>query len=158
MISIDTIFKIINFLAFLFLMVFLFKKYISPYFVTGKKKFDKDIEDKKVSRQGLQKDLNQLSVDHINQIAYGKTLEEKCNQWAQQMEQDRELCESQREQVKKQMIERKQKQWIFVQHQRCLQQKLPIIFQNVEQYFDQLPSKEKTSKEYCDSLITFMKE
>lgn len=158
MISIDTIFKIINFLAFIFLAIFLFKRYIAPYFVAEKKKFDEEIEDKNVSRQVLQKKLNQLSIDHAHQVTYGKSLEEKCRQWAQRMKQDHEQQGGERELIEKQMIERKQKQRIFVQKQRCLQQKLPVIFKNVEQYFDDLKDKKKASKTYCDSLITFMKE
>jgi hypothetical protein len=158
MISIDQIFKVVNFLATLFLFTFLFKKYLAPFFFNEKKKFDDGVKDKKNSRKLLQKQLDQLVVDQEEQVDEGKALEKKCKQWAQQMKKDRERKEEELRLARLQMVKHRQQQWIYIQNQRCLQQKLPMIFHDVEQYFTTLSDKENVSKKYCDTLITFMKD
>ena len=158
MISTEAVFKIINFLAFCFVMVYLFKKYIGPYFVEEKKQFEDDINDKKTSRKLLQKQLDTLVESHADQVSQGKTLQKKCKQWSQYLKEIHEKEDAERAQMKDQMIRRRQEQWLFVQKQRCLQQKLPIIFRDVEQYFKEMNDKKDLSKKYCDTLLTFMKD
>ena len=158
MISIDTVFKVVNFIATLFLFKFMLQQYIIPFFDREKKKFDSNLKDRKSSCILLQKQFDQLIIGHEQLVVEGKALEEKCKQWAQQIKKDYNQKEEQLQLVHLKMLARRQKQWIYIQKQRCLQQKLPIIFHDVEQYFSSLPNKEKVSEKYCDTLLTFMKD
>lgn len=158
MIFINIVFKIINLLVISSVFVYLFKTKVSPYFFEAKKKFDEDIKDKKNSRKLLQKQLDQLIVDKEDQIHEGKALEKKCKQWAKQMKKNQEGKQEELRIARSKMVEHRQQQWIYIQNHRCLQQKLPMIFENVEQYFKSMKDKEKVSKKYCDTLLTFMKD
>ena len=158
MITIDAIFKVINFLIMGFIFVALFKKYIVPFFMEGKKKYDTEIQDKKHSRYLLKEQLHQLAVDNKEQLIQGKDLEYKCHQWTLKMQQNHEQQEKARHKILSNMVEHRQKQWVFIQQQRCLQQKLPVIFAEVETYCKESQDREKMSKESCDALLTFMKE
>jgi len=158
MTTINIFFKLLNFLTHLFLLGYVFKKYAYPYFVLSKKKFNQEIKEKKSAGEALQNQLIQLNIDQQNQVDYGKILESKCNMWVQKTNQKFELIEKQAEAVEQKIILRKKEQWVYIQRQRCLQKKLPIIFHRAEEHFKKLLDRDETSKKYCDSLIKFMKE
>lgn len=158
MISVGLVFKVINFLVLIFVFVYLMKKKIVPFFLEEKKRADDDFKDKKTSRKLLQKQLNQLVEDHAEQKVEGKMLAKKCKLWAEKIYKNREQTQQELEEAKVRMIKRRQAQWLFVQQQRCLQQKLPVIFENVEKHFQELEAKGKISKTYCETLVSFLKE
>jgi hypothetical protein len=158
MISVDAIFKIINFLIIAFIFVVLFKQRLAPYFVKEKHRYDDEIESKKQAQAQLLKQLDQLLVEGDAQQLEGKVLQDKCKAWALKIEQKHEQQKKDQAQIRLNMIQHRQKQSIFVQQQKCLQQQLPLVFAQVEAFFKESGDKDQVSKEYCDDLITFMKE
>jgi len=158
MISVALVFKVINFLVLIFVTIYLFKNRIIPFFLEQKKHADDDVKDKKTSRKLLQKQLDQLVEDHAEQKVQGRLLAQKCKLWAEKIQQNQEQVEKDLAEAKIRMSERRQAQWLFVQKQRCLQQKLPIIFGKVEEHFQDLKTREQVSKTYCKTLLSFMKE
>ena len=48
--------------------------------------------------------------------------------------------------------------FLFVQKNKCLQQKIPEIFYDIEKDFKTLVKKEEISKRYCSDIIKFMQE
>lgn len=153
---ISYLFRIVNFIVFIGLMYYLFKKYLLGSIEDSMSEQEAYENGLKQQAGSFESRLHELKVEKESLKNHCALLTSKVTRWEQHFNLELEKREQEKEQLLLAINKNREKQNAFLSQHKLLEQTLPTALAQAQKSFEALFSDEKEQTQYLRSLIAKM--
>lgn len=158
-ITVDTLFKILNFLLLSGIVVYCMRRYGISFILSSMKKEEQDKKDLADKHKSLVQECDSLDQDMQNQDLFFEGMKKKFYLWEQIIQRKVEQHEVEQKAVQKEIEDMHDQQRKSLKHQQFLKQEFPAMVKEVEKdlrsQFEEQPDKKKL---YVTKLLSVLEK